>query len=105
MLTQIPMRSSRKMRVVVDHSLYSLRNLVGRCFNKLKNARRVATRYDKTAESEACDRCIAALTACVEGVTRVQRAWQTGNPSACLRGGAGRPALQTCWLGDRTPTC
>uniref|UniRef100_UPI001E31B752 transposase n=1 Tax=Roseovarius salinarum TaxID=1981892 RepID=UPI001E31B752 len=50
-LTQIPMRKSRKMRVGVDHSLYSLRNLVERCFNKLKNARRVATRYDKPAES------------------------------------------------------
>lgn len=50
-LTQIPMRKLRKMRVGVDHSLYSLRNLVERCFNKLKNARRVATRYDKTAES------------------------------------------------------
>ena len=50
-LTQIPMRKSRKMRVGVDHSLYCLRNLVERCFNKLKNARRVATRYDKTAES------------------------------------------------------
>ncbi|MFZ7094527.1 IS5 family transposase, partial [Primorskyibacter sp. 2E233] len=48
-LTQIPMRKSRRMRVGVDHSLYSLRNLVERCFNKLKNARRVATRYDKTA--------------------------------------------------------
>ena len=50
-LTQIPMRKSRKMRVGVDHSLYSLRNLVERCFNKLKNARCVATSYDKTAES------------------------------------------------------
>ncbi|TJZ80732.1 IS5/IS1182 family transposase, partial [Paracoccus hibiscisoli] len=30
---------------------YSLRTLVERCFNKLKNARRAATRYDKTAES------------------------------------------------------
>ena len=47
----IPMRKTRKMRVGVDHSLYRLRNLVERCFNKLKNARRVATRYDKTAES------------------------------------------------------
>ena len=50
-LTQIPMPKSRKLRVGVDHSLYSLRNLVERCFNKLKNARRIATRYDKTAES------------------------------------------------------
>jgi len=48
--TQIPIRKSRKMRVGVDHSLHALRNLVERCFNKLKNARRVATRYDKTAD-------------------------------------------------------
>ena len=50
-LTQIPMRKSRKMRVGLGQSLYSLRNLVERWFYKLKNARRVATRYDKTAES------------------------------------------------------
>ncbi len=37
-LTQIPMRKPRKMRVGVDHSLYRLRNQVERCFNKLKNA-------------------------------------------------------------------
>ncbi len=47
----IPMRKSRKLRVAVDRKLYRLRNLVERCFNKLKNARRVATRYDKTAKS------------------------------------------------------
>ncbi|MFD2439555.1 IS5 family transposase [Paracoccus kondratievae] len=47
----IPMRKSRKLRVAVDRTLYRLRNLVERCFNKLKNACRVATRYDKTAES------------------------------------------------------
>lgn len=50
-ITQIPMRKSRKMRVGVDHSLYSLRNLVERCFNKWKNACRVVTRYNKTSES------------------------------------------------------
>lgn len=50
-LTQIPMRKTRKMRVGVDHRLYRLRNLVGRCFKKLMNARCVATCYDKTAES------------------------------------------------------
>ncbi|WP_037546852.1 transposase, partial [Stappia stellulata] len=33
-------RSAGRARLVVE-----------RCFNKLKNARRVATRYDKTAES------------------------------------------------------
>ncbi|WP_240643611.1 transposase, partial [Paracoccus siganidrum] len=47
----IPMRKSLRLRVAVDRRLYRLRNLVERCFNRLKNARRVATRYDKTAES------------------------------------------------------
>lgn len=47
----IPMRKSRKLRVAVYRKLYRLRKLVERCFNKLKNARRVATCYDKTAES------------------------------------------------------
>ena len=40
----IPMRKSRKRRVGVDRSLYRLHNLVERCVNKPKNARRVATR-------------------------------------------------------------
>jgi transposase len=47
----VPMRKSRKLRVAVHRTLYRLRNLVERCFNKRKNARRVATRYDTTAES------------------------------------------------------
>ena len=45
----IPMRKLRKLRVAVNRKLYRLRNLVERCFNKLKNARRVATRYDRSA--------------------------------------------------------
>ena len=47
--TQIAMRKSRKMCIVVDHALYSLRNLVERCFNQLKDWRRIATRYDRCA--------------------------------------------------------
>ena len=45
----IPMRKSRKLRVAVDRTLYRLRNLVERCFNKLKHFRRFATRYDRRA--------------------------------------------------------
>lgn len=50
-LPVIQMRKSRKKRIGVDRPLYRLRNLVERGFNKPKNARRGATRYDKTAES------------------------------------------------------
>ena len=45
------MRKSRKMRVGVDRLLYRSRDLVERCFDRLKNARRVATRYNKTAKN------------------------------------------------------
>lgn len=43
-LPVIPMRKTRKLRVAVGRRLYRLRILVKRCVNKLKNARRVATR-------------------------------------------------------------
>lgn len=45
------MRKSRRIRVAVNRQFYRLRNLVKRCFNKFKNARRVASCYDKTAEN------------------------------------------------------
>jgi transposase len=47
----IPARRTRKNPEPIDGFLYALRNLVERCINKIKNARRVATRYDKTAAS------------------------------------------------------
>lgn len=47
----IPGRSSRKEAIPVEPFVYALRNQIERCFNKLKNARRLATRYDKTAQS------------------------------------------------------
>ena len=47
----IPMRSNRKEQVPVNGLVYALRNQIERCFNKLKCARRLATRYDKTAAS------------------------------------------------------
>jgi len=49
----IPTRKNRKEQIPVDPAIYALRNIIERCFNKLKNARRLATRYDKTAASFA----------------------------------------------------
>lgn len=47
----IPTRRNRRVQIPVDGHIYALRNRIERCFNKLKNARRLATRYDKTAAS------------------------------------------------------
>jgi transposase len=47
----IPPKRNRIVQPVIDGHLYALRNLVERCFSKLKHSRRLATRYDKTAES------------------------------------------------------
>ena len=43
----IPPRKNRKTPEPYDEALYKERNLVERFFNKLKQFRRVATRYDK----------------------------------------------------------
>ena len=47
----IPPKSNRKTPREYDQYLYKERNLIERLFNKLKNFRRIATRYDKTALS------------------------------------------------------
>jgi transposase len=43
----IPPRSNRNEPICFSPYLYRARNLVGRFFNKIKQCRRVATRYDK----------------------------------------------------------
>jgi transposase len=45
----IPPRSNRKEPICFSPYLYRARNLVERFFNKIKQCRRVATRYDKLA--------------------------------------------------------
>jgi transposase len=47
----IPPKRNRKIQPVIDGHIFALRNLVERCFSKLKHSRRLATRYDKTADS------------------------------------------------------
>jgi transposase len=49
----IPPKRNRKVRPAIDGFIYVLRNQVERCISKLKQARRLATRYDKTAASYA----------------------------------------------------
>lgn len=50
--TVIPTRRNRKVRLPVDGYVYAIRNRIERCFNKLENSRRLATRYDKFLASD-----------------------------------------------------
>ncbi len=43
----IPPRSNRRVIRMYDKEVYKQRNLIERAFNKLKNWRRIATRYDR----------------------------------------------------------
>ena len=49
----IPTKKNRKIQYTVDKAFYGLRNRIERFFNRVKNSRRVATRYDKLIESFA----------------------------------------------------
>ena len=48
-LAVIPNNQSRAQKHLLDQHLYAQRHLVECCFSKLKQFRRVATRYEKTA--------------------------------------------------------
>ena len=43
----IPSKANRKRAIRYDKEIYKQRNLVERCFNKLKHFRRIAVRYDR----------------------------------------------------------
>jgi putative transposase len=47
----IPAKKSRLQQRVIDNKAYRQRNIIERTINKLKQYRRIATRYDKTATS------------------------------------------------------
>jgi transposase len=47
----VPTTSRKLIQRSVEPKLYRQRNLIERCFNRLKHARRVATRYDKLARN------------------------------------------------------
>ncbi len=45
----IPGRKNRIQKIEYDFHIYKERNFIERFFNRIKNFRRIATRYDKTA--------------------------------------------------------
>lgn len=47
----IPSTLSRKRPIPYDHFAYKQRNLIERMFGRLKDFRRIATRYDKLAQN------------------------------------------------------
>ena len=47
----IPNNPSRAIRFPIDKHLYAQRHLIECCFSKLKQFRRIATRYEKTARN------------------------------------------------------
>ena len=50
-MAMLPTKRNRLIQLPVDAAIYAFCMVVERCFNKLENARRLATRYDKTADS------------------------------------------------------
>jgi transposase len=56
----IPNRCNRKQRFTFNKSLYKLRWRAENAFNRVKDFRRVATRYDRLAVNYLASVCIAA---------------------------------------------
>jgi transposase len=55
-----PKRSNRKTPITYDASLYRQRNLLEHMFGRLKDRRRIVTRYDRCAHTFMNATCIAA---------------------------------------------
>jgi transposase len=59
----IPGKSNRKKRIRHDRNAYKKRNVIERCFGRLKDFQRIATRYDKLAGNFFSAPCLVAIVA------------------------------------------
>lgn len=60
-LPVIPNNPTRKRKHPFDRNAYRLRNVIERTFSRMKDWRRIATRYDKLARNFAAAAAIAAI--------------------------------------------
>ena len=60
-LACIPSKSNRKMPINYDHTLYRQRHKIENMFGRLKDGRRIHTRYDRCAHTFFSAICIAAV--------------------------------------------
>lgn len=67
MAAAIPSRANRKVTRPLDAATYACRNVIERLFRRLKEFRRVATRYDKTAASYTASLALAAALVVLSG--------------------------------------
>jgi transposase len=57
----IPPRANRKVQIAYDRSLYRERNCIERSFGRLKDYRRIATRFDRNIKNFVGALCLAAV--------------------------------------------
>ncbi|WFU07284.1 transposase (plasmid) [Rhizobium sp. CB3171] len=69
----IPLKPNRKDRPVCDFRAHKDRNRIERLLNKLKQFRRAATRYDKTAKPFAAFLALAAVRVWLPSFTGMVR--------------------------------
>ena len=60
----IPPRSNRNIQYPYDKKLYRERNIIERMFCRLKDFRRIATRFDRNLKSYLATLCIVAAVVC-----------------------------------------
>jgi transposase len=77
----IPPRSNRKAIIEYDREAYKRRNLIERCVNRLKQFRRIATRYEKTARAYLSMLCIASAILWIKTVNTTWNGFRTTHTS------------------------
>ena len=63
-MPNIPPKVNRRWKSTFSRVLYRNRNAIERMFCRLKDFRRIATRYDKLARNYLASLCLAALVSC-----------------------------------------
>lgn len=65
---EIPTKRNRHVQHSVSRPLYALRSCIECFINRLKNSRRIATRYDQTADSFLGFAALSSIRLCIRSV-------------------------------------
>jgi transposase len=97
----IPSTASRRTPYPIDHAAYRRRNVIERLFCKLKNWRRIATRYDRLARNYIAAVALAAiLIAWIKWVPNLGRVLINLRPAVGRLQSKNRPGLGDISRGD-----
>ena len=105
MMPNIPPKANRRWKSCFSPVLYRQRNAIERMFCRLKDFRRIATRYDRLAVNSLAAVCIAAVVSYFTSPDPSTKLVQADPSTPSSRGAEGEPGTMNAAVQEMAEMC